>query len=218
MRELEAGTGPEDADRAAWSGLLGGAEGSVADLSRRLCTAIRAGDLDTDFDRTLDIVLARTTAAARLVRPDKVPPHDAPLAIRLRPPAASWRIADMISIDQHTTTGDAFARAAHCPTRNAPSSLRPPARIAAIIATATRSTLASATRRSGELCEKIYYRREGYRPRPPRRRCCSKIGPSISCTSWRSTRSASPACRSIPTIAPARSPTCSNIPKPISRS
>lgn len=78
MRELEASTGPEDADRAAWSGLLGGAEGNVADLSRRLCTAIRAGDLDTNFDRTLDIVLARTTAAARLVRPDKVPPHDAP--------------------------------------------------------------------------------------------------------------------------------------------
>jgi len=78
MRELGAGIGPEDADRAAWSGLLGGADGSAADLSRHLCTAIRAGDLDTDFDHTLDIVLARTTAAARLVRPDKVSPHDAP--------------------------------------------------------------------------------------------------------------------------------------------
>ena len=78
LRELAAGPGPEEADRTAWSGLLGGAQGGTADLSRLLCAAIRAGDFDTDFDLTLDIVLARTSAAARLVRPDKVPPHDIP--------------------------------------------------------------------------------------------------------------------------------------------
>jgi Domain of unknown function (DUF6285) len=72
-RELAAGAGPEDADRAAWSLLLGGAQGNAADLSRVLCAAIRAGNFDADFDRTLDVVLARTSEAAHLVRPDKVP-------------------------------------------------------------------------------------------------------------------------------------------------
>ena len=72
-RELAAGTGPDAADRTAWSRLLGGADGDAATLSRTLCAAIRAGDFDTDFDETLDAVLERTAAAAHLVRPDQVP-------------------------------------------------------------------------------------------------------------------------------------------------
>lgn len=72
-RELAAGDAPDIADQAAWSSLLDGAQGSTDDLSRSLCAKIRMGSFDAEFDRVLDVVLARTTEAARLVRPDQVP-------------------------------------------------------------------------------------------------------------------------------------------------
>ncbi len=72
-RELATGDVPDADDRAAWSSLLDGAQGSTDDLSRSLCAKIRTGGFDAEFDRVLDVVLARTTAAAHLVRPDQVP-------------------------------------------------------------------------------------------------------------------------------------------------
>lgn len=75
-RELAAGNAPDAADHAAWSFLLDGAQGSADDLSRALCAKIRTGDFDAEFDQVLDVVLARTTAAAHLVRPDQIPAPD----------------------------------------------------------------------------------------------------------------------------------------------
>lgn len=71
-RELAAGSAPDAADHAAWSRLLDGAQGSTNDLSRSLCAKIRSGGFDAEFNRVLDVVLARTAAAAHLVRPDQV--------------------------------------------------------------------------------------------------------------------------------------------------
>ena len=71
-REIGAGPSHDEADRAAWADLLGTSQGDALQLKQELCAKIRRGDFDDSFDRVLDVMLARTRADARIVRPDHV--------------------------------------------------------------------------------------------------------------------------------------------------
>lgn len=74
-RELAAADAHEGQESAAWRDLLGAAEGDLGTLTSTLCSNIRSGLLDDRFDEVLDVILARTTCDAELVRPDQVTPH-----------------------------------------------------------------------------------------------------------------------------------------------
>lgn len=69
-RELNVGNAHSEADRAAWTGLLGNSEVDTSQLARELCAKIRSGTFDETFDEVLETVLARTTDDVRVVRPD----------------------------------------------------------------------------------------------------------------------------------------------------
>lgn len=68
-RELTVGRPHPDEDRAAWSLLLKRPDGEPGRLAADLCASIRRGELDAEFDATVEAVLSRTTAAVRVVRP-----------------------------------------------------------------------------------------------------------------------------------------------------
>ena len=75
-RELGAGAAHDAADRAAWETLLKTSQDDPILLKQQLCAKIRDGGFDSDFDRVLETVLARTIADVGIVRPDHL--HSAP--------------------------------------------------------------------------------------------------------------------------------------------
>ena len=73
-RELRLGAAFDKEERTRLATFLG-KDGSLADLTTELCTRIRAGDYDTRWDETLDLVLKDTIDKVRIVRPGVLAPE-----------------------------------------------------------------------------------------------------------------------------------------------
>lgn len=72
-REIALGPALDEEERGEIARLLG-RDGSLAELNRALAESIRAGRLDGEWDRALDVVLAQAIRKLRIVRSEHLAP------------------------------------------------------------------------------------------------------------------------------------------------